>query len=178
MKMKSSKVESEYLSRSGYEKQSGLIKYIVVDNFPELGLLTARRFLEWVAENPNGVISLPTGKTPEHFISWTKKLLQEKGAPSLHGLTFVQMDDFYPINPNQHNSFCHYVKEYYIKGLGLDPAKALLINSDEISLTPPLPKGGPGGVLKGPGGYPQGNATTLKSSPTSPSTLLSVTVSR
>jgi glucosamine-6-phosphate deaminase len=137
--MKSSKVESEYLSRSGYTAQTGRIPYIVVDNFPELGLLTAKRFLEWVGENPNGVISLPTGKTPEHFINWTKKLLQEKGAPSLRGLTFVQMDDFYPINPNQHNSFCHYVKEYYIKGLGLDPAKALLINSDEIPLTPPNP---------------------------------------
>ncbi len=144
--MKSSEVESYYIARSGYEKQSGLIKYIVVDNFPELGLLTAKRFLEWVGENPDGVISLPTGKTPEHFISCTKKLLQEKGAPSLSGLTFVQMDDFYPINPNQHNSFCHYVKEYYINGLGLDPAKALLINSEEISLTPPLPKGGPGVV--------------------------------
>ncbi len=137
--MKSSKVESEYLARSGYLNQTGRIPYIVVDNFPELGLLTARRFLEWVSENPNGVISLPTGKTPEHFISWTKKLLQEKGAPSLHGLTFVQMDDFYPINPNQHNSFCHYVKEYYIKELVLDLDKALLINSDEIPLTSPNP---------------------------------------
>ena len=50
--------------------------YIVVENFPLMGLLTALRFLEWASENPNGVISLPTGKTPEYFIKWTSHLLE------------------------------------------------------------------------------------------------------
>ncbi|MFA6483486.1 MAG: hypothetical protein WCW62_12965, partial [Bacteroidales bacterium] len=142
--MKFSRIEQEYLERSDYVEQTGRIPYIIVDNFPELGKLTALRFLEWVAENPKGVISLPTGKTPEYFIHWTKQLLPASRL-DLSGLTFVQMDDFYPINPRQHNSFNHYVKEYYIKGLGLDEKKALLINSDQISLYPPLPKGGQGG---------------------------------
>jgi glucosamine-6-phosphate deaminase len=134
--MITSKIELEYLARSGYTAQTGRIPYIIVDNFPELGLLTALRFLEWVQENPDGVISLPTGKTPEYFINWTHKLLQEWPGvkPDLRGLSFVQIDDFYPINPRQHNSFYHYVNEFYIKGLGLDPAKALLINSDEIRI--------------------------------------------
>jgi glucosamine-6-phosphate deaminase len=46
----------------------------------------------------------------------------------------VQIDEFYPIHSNQQNSFFHYVNEYYIKGFGLDPAKALLINCDTIPL--------------------------------------------
>ena len=151
--MKSS-VEKYYLEKSGYLTQTGRVPYIVVDNFPELGLLTALRFLEWVQENPNGVISLPTGKTPEHFIRWTKLLLDSWGEfgqvmpkassvipakagtssprPDLSGLTFVQMDDFYPINPRQQNSFIWYVKEFYIKGLGLDPNKALLIDPPQV----------------------------------------------
>jgi len=45
------------------------IPVIVVENFPILGKLTAIRFIEWVQKNPEGVISLPTGKTPEHFHS-------------------------------------------------------------------------------------------------------------
>ena len=57
------------------------IPYITVGNFPTLGLLTALRFLEWVDENPDGVISLPTGKTPEHFIFWVKKILSEWDTP-------------------------------------------------------------------------------------------------
>ena len=32
------------------------------------------RFIEWVQQNPGGVISLPTGKTPEHFIKWVQRL--------------------------------------------------------------------------------------------------------
>jgi len=146
-----SKVEKVFLQQSGIEKMTTKAPYITVENFPKLGMLTSLRFLEWVAENPNGVISLPTGKTPEYFIKYTHFLLEnwdnKKGQdilnaygleglkkPVLSGLHFVQMDEFYPISSKQHNSFCNYVENYYIKGFGLDPKKALLINSDEIPL--------------------------------------------
>ena len=59
-----SKVESAFYKISGEPEINTNIPYIVVDNFPLMGLLTALRFLEWVSENPEGVISLPTGKTP------------------------------------------------------------------------------------------------------------------
>jgi glucosamine-6-phosphate deaminase len=124
---------------------------VVVSNFPALGRLAAMRFLEWVQQNPEGVISLPTGKTPEHFIKWVTRTLQrwedshiqkeleEAGIdasrkPEMRGLRFVQIDEFYPINPQQHNSFYHYVQKYYIDGFGLDPQRALLINCEEIGL--------------------------------------------
>src|SRR5690606_13703329 len=100
---------------------------------------------------PNGVISLPTGKTPEYFIKWTQYLLENWGnkkgedirkkygletvkKPELKNLHFIQIDEFYPIASSQQNSFYHYVNKYYIDGFGLDPKKALLINSDEIPL--------------------------------------------
>jgi len=144
-------VERLFFERSGRKYFTTPVPYIVVNNFPALGLLTSLRFLEWVNENPEGVISLPTGKTPEYFIKWTQKilgdwkkpairqLLDENGfsltdRPSLSGLHFVQIDEFYPINPRQHNSFYDYVMNYYIKGFNLDPAKALLINSEKIPL--------------------------------------------
>jgi glucosamine-6-phosphate deaminase len=146
-----SKVEQAFFERSGREKLTTKMPYVVVKNFPALGLLTALRFLEWAAANPDGVISLPTGKTPEYFIKWTQYLLDNwdkpearkirennglllKERPSLRGLHFVQIDEFYPINPRQHNSFFDYVSKYYIGGFDLDPAKALLINTEEIVL--------------------------------------------
>src|SRR5665647_1380025 len=145
------KVERSFFLDSGRKQITTKLPYIVVNNFPSLGLLTSLRFLEWVADNPGGVISLPTGKTPEYFIKWTQYLLKnwdkpearkirEKNGlfldkkPSLKGLHFVQIDEFYPINPKQHNSFFDYVINFYIKAFDLDPAKALLINSDEITL--------------------------------------------
>ena len=146
-----SKVESEFYKISGSPEINTHLPYIVVENFPLMGLLTALRFLEWASENPNGVISLPTGKTPEYFIKWTTHMLEnwenkkvkelrskygiaDMGKPSLKNLQFVQIDEFYPIGSRQHNSFYNYVKKYYIGGFGLDEKNALLINSDTIPL--------------------------------------------
>jgi glucosamine-6-phosphate deaminase len=145
------KVEKTFFEMSGRRGYSTKIPYVVVKNFPNLGLLTSLRFLEWVSENPEGVISLPTGKTPEYFIKWTQRILNGwnkpgtvklmadnglvmKKKPSLEGLHFVQIDEFYPINPRQHNSFYDYVMRYYIKGFNLDTDRALLINCDKIPL--------------------------------------------
>lgn len=127
---------------------------IVVDNFPALGKLAAMRFIEWVQCNPEGVISLPTGKTPEHFIKWVRTLLKTWDSketkaelerwcidpgnrPDLNNLHFIQIDEFYPINHWQHNSFIFYVNRYYLDYFGLNPEKALLIDCSQIG----IPKG-------------------------------------
>ncbi|MFH1851156.1 MAG: glucosamine-6-phosphate isomerase [Candidatus Neomarinimicrobiota bacterium] len=144
-----SSVEQHFFKISQRKDPSTTVPYIVVENFPKLGFLTALRFVEWVNENPEGVISLPTGKTPEYFIKWIHHLkanwndkaltrlrldngLAVAKMPDFHGLQFVQIDEFFPIDPRQHNSFYHYVREYYIKGFGLDEARAQLINCAEI----------------------------------------------
>lgn len=148
-------VEQKALERSAWTSwQFGpeeKIPTIVVPNFPALGKLAALRFLEWVLENPRGVISLPTGKTPEFFIRWVKEYLSRwhedvtqedlkdngidsKTRPDLSELTFVQIDEFYPIDPAQHNSFFYYVNQFYINGFGLNSNNALLINCEQIGL--------------------------------------------
>ena len=145
------KVEESFFKLQDFQDQSTKIPYVIVKDFPSLGLITSLKFIEWVYENPSGVVSLPTGKTPEYFIKWTNKLIEnwddtrltdlrkkyginEKVKPDFSSLTFVQIDEFYPINPNQHNSFYNYVNEYYLEGFGLSKDKALLINSHEIPL--------------------------------------------
>lgn len=122
---------------------------IVVENFPMLGKLTALRFIEWVQKNPGGVIALPTGKTPEYFIKWVQHYLRNWDNPEVaadleaHGvdpstrpdmksLRFVQIDEFFPIDPTHLNSFHYYVRRFYIDGFGLDPAKAMLIDCTQF----------------------------------------------
>ncbi len=144
-----SRVEQVAVAHSGRQliyEPIEKIGVIEVENFPNLGKLTALRFLEWVQANPEGVVSLPTGKTPEHFIKWVNTYLhswhqisvqaelKEYGIdpeqkPRMSSLTFVQIDEFYPISPTQHNSFHHYINKFYINGFGLDADKALLINA-------------------------------------------------
>jgi len=149
-----SRVEEVVLSRTGQALRyppTEKINLIIVDNFPELGKLTAMRFLEWAQQNEGWTISLPTGKTPEHFIKWviqllttwntvaTRKSLEECGVdpahkPDMRSFHFIQIDEFYPINTQQHNSFHYYVNKFYIKGFNLDPKKAMLINPNIIGI--------------------------------------------
>ena len=55
-----SKVEKIFFEKQVIKDQTTRIPYILIDNFPDLGLIVSLRFLEWVFENPEGVISLPT----------------------------------------------------------------------------------------------------------------------
>jgi glucosamine-6-phosphate deaminase len=127
------------------------IAVITVKSFPDLGRLAALRFLEYAQNNPGGVISLPTGKTPETFIrevnrflsGWRKRDIAAELArggvdparrPRLRSFHFVQIDEFYPIDPEQQNSFTWYVRRYYLEGFGLDPARALLMDCRKIGL--------------------------------------------
>ncbi len=145
-------VETYFLNRSNLKFRydpDEKIPVVQVNNFPLLGQLTALRFLEWVQSNPEGVISLPTGKTPEYFIryaehylkTWEEKktsaFLEEVGIrhdlkPSLKDLQFVQIDEFFPISPTQHNSFYDYVQKYYINGFGISEARSQLIDASKI----------------------------------------------
>lgn len=154
-----SNVEKYYLEKSKKELMYAPVEklsVIQVSSFPELGKLTAQRFIEWVQANPGGVVSLPTGKTPEHFIKWVayyiknwdkdlvKADLQEVGIdtsikPDLFSLHFVQIDEFYPIDSFQHNSFYYYIQKFYFNNWGLDPKKALFINVNAIPTAENLP---------------------------------------
>jgi len=147
-----SKVEQYYLTQSQKElvyKPTEKIPVIQVTNFPELGKMTALRFIEWMQQNPGGVVSLPTGKTPEHFIKWVAYFLKNwdkddvvealkkvdldyTKKPDISSLRFVQIDEFYPIDSHQHNSFYYYIQKYYFSNWGLDTKKALLMNINEI----------------------------------------------
>ncbi|MFC1553976.1 glucosamine-6-phosphate deaminase [candidate division KSB1 bacterium] len=149
-----STVERNFLDSSDFKiiyTPEEKINTIILNNFPDLGKLTALRFIEWIQNNPDGSIALPTGKTPEYFIKWigyllknwntkdVKKILEIGGVdavkkPDLSSLRFIQIDEFYPINPSQHNSFYYYVNHFYMDGFGLDPEKALLINCYDIGL--------------------------------------------
>eukprot|EP00928_Gymnodinium_smaydae_P068912 TRINITY_DN5220_c2_g3_i1.p1 TRINITY_DN5220_c2_g3~~TRINITY_DN5220_c2_g3_i1.p1 ORF type:complete len:843 (-),score=241.61 TRINITY_DN5220_c2_g3_i1:171-2624(-) len=164
-----SAVEKYLIEKSPFDEQYApqeKIRTVVVENFPELGKASAFRFLEWAQKHPEGVCSLPTGKTPEYFIKWVKRILGEWSSlevqkevknyglspekPVLTGLRFVQIDEFFPISPEQHNSFNYYVQEYYIKGFGLDPKKALLMDCSKIGLDSPDAK-----ARYGPTGEPE-----------------------
>lgn len=126
------------------------IPVISADNPLELGKLTALSFLTWVNDNPAGVVALPTGKTPEFFMmflahfkkNWTSEAVQKglgdaglRGSsfPDTSNLTFVQIDEFFGIDPSQENSFRWYVEHYYVPLLEIRSENLILIDSQGMS---------------------------------------------
>ena len=151
-----SNVEQAFLQKSGrhasYEMEKSPI--VEVQNVYELGQLVAISFLEWVSANPDGVIALPTGRTPEYFIKtldryrahWgSDALIQELKSvgftpgdsfPITSGLTFVMLDEFFPMSTEHRNSFCNYIRNFYVGPLGIsdDKGKSYLEGSLSFSL--------------------------------------------
>lgn len=151
MELNFTNVEMAFYRNAKIQNISTRMPYITVESFPQLGLLSALSFIEWVSGNPHGVVSLPIGKTAQYFIQYTnfilnnwdkkqgKALLEKFGLegikkPDLQNLQFVQMGAFYPIDSQQHNSLYNFVKVNYIDGFGLDPEKSMFIKTEEIKL--------------------------------------------
>jgi glucosamine-6-phosphate deaminase len=44
------------------------------------------------------------------------------------------MDEFYPIDPSQHNSFCNYDRNFYLKNFNISEDRSLLIDTTKIIL--------------------------------------------
>ena len=134
-------VEQKNLQETGLQAKypSEPVKLFESTNPLQLGQMSALAFIEWVIENPRGVISLPTGKTPEFMIRWLSHF-KLHGYPDSEGkmcefpdtsqLTFVQMDDFFP---ESHNSFYRYIKQYYQPLLEIPDERILTIPTEEYS---------------------------------------------
>lgn len=121
------------------------IKTFVVPSFSFLGKIVALRFIEWLQLNPEGIICLPTGKTPEYFIKWTefflknwnKKEVQKEikswglsdKKPELKNYYFFQIDEFFPMNPERENSFSYYIRKFYVEKFGFSPEKVFLMDT-------------------------------------------------
>ena len=150
--MSPSLVERYFLQRAPLpflDKGDERVPVLTVDNYVILGQLTALRFLEWLQDNPEGVVALPTGKTPEYFIKWARYYLDnwdqesrdgmlkaiglsDKPKPSCKKAHFVQLDEFFPMDPTHERSFRYYVKKYYLEGFGFDPDRAMLLDTFHV----------------------------------------------
>jgi glucosamine-6-phosphate deaminase len=147
-----SKVE-EFFSQKNYlshqNESHWKIPTVIVDNYVELGQLTALCFWEWVILNPGGVVALPTGKMPEFFIKWMEYYLnnwktkvnsellarhcfEPHKKPYFKSLHFFQLDEFSPSPPDHERSFHYFVQNYYIKGFGFDPVKTHTIDTYKL----------------------------------------------
>jgi 6-phosphogluconolactonase/glucosamine-6-phosphate isomerase/deaminase len=134
-----SPVERTFLERSGHKGSysNERVPTIEVTNIYELGKIVSLRFLEWVQTHPTGVVALPTGRTPEFFIKTLERYKTQWHTPEVQAevrqlgfvggadfpdttqLRFVMLDEFFPMHSTHRNSFCRYIRTYYLPLLGV-----------------------------------------------------------
>lgn len=125
------------------------IPVVEVPSLDEFGHYLALHLLSWIHKNPEGVISLPTGRTPESFIralEWYKKNwnsqaaqkklkewnIKSKKFPKTDSIRFVQIDEFLWMSPQYEKSYSSYVLSYYINLLSIPIENCLLMDFSKM----------------------------------------------
>lgn len=140
-------VEMKFIAHSGRQATypHELIPVIEAKNQYQLGKLTALRFIEWAQHNPNGVIALTSGNTPEYFIkylyyykkNWHKLPVQlelhgmgikSKCFPDTSNMKFVQLEEYFPISPKHSKNVTNYIKNQYLKLFNIRKENTLLMD--------------------------------------------------
>jgi len=86
------------------------MKIIKVENYLEMSAYIADRFIEQINEKKNSVLGLATGSTPEGAY----KILCDKfqnGEIDFSLVTTFNLDEYYPINPADKNSYRYFMEE-------------------------------------------------------------------
>ncbi len=86
------------------------MKIVKVDNYNEMSAYIADRFIKQIKEKSNSVLGLATGSTPEGAY----KILcekYEKGEIDFSEITTFNLDEYYPINPSDKNSYRYFMEE-------------------------------------------------------------------
>jgi len=83
----------------------------------------AEIFAEAVKANPSGAFGFATGSTPIGMYEALIKL-QEAGKADLRGITALNLDEYFPIQPNDPQSYSYFMRQNLFEGIGLPAQNA------------------------------------------------------
>jgi glucosamine-6-phosphate deaminase len=94
---------------------------IVCKNYEEMSHHSAKIIAELVKEKPNCVIGLATGSTPEGMYA-TLADMNKKGEITFKDVTTVNLDEYYPIDPANDQSYRYFMNTRLFDHLDIDKA--------------------------------------------------------
>ena len=98
------------------------MKIIVTENYEEMSRVAADLFAETLKEKPDAVLGLATGDTP---IGMYQGLIAmyEKGALDFSRATSVNLDEYYPITPDNDQSYRYFMNHQLFDHVNIDKAR-------------------------------------------------------
>ena len=98
------------------------MKIIVTENYEEMSRVAAELFAETLKEKPEAVLGLATGDTP---IGMYQGLIAmyEKGELDFSRATSVNLDEYYPITPDNDQSYRYFMNHQLFDHVNMDKAR-------------------------------------------------------
>ena len=96
------------------------MKKIVCKDYDEMSLTAAREIAQFIINKPDCVLGLPTGCTP---IGTYRMLVDmySQGQVDFSGVKTFNLDEYYPIDKNNKNSYYYFMQENLFKHVNIKP---------------------------------------------------------
>ena len=103
------------------------MKITVCKNYDEMSAVAAKAIAELVSAKPDCVLGLATGSTPEGMYA---KLIDmyEAGKLSFSKVTSVNLDEYYPLEPENNQSYRYFMNSKLFDHVDIDKAKTFVPN--------------------------------------------------
>lgn len=98
-----------------------MMNIIVCKNYDEMSLRSAQIVAEQIKGKPNSVLGLATGSTPEGMYADLVKMYK-KGEISFKNITSVNLDEYYPIDPANDQSYRYFMNYHLFDHVDIDKA--------------------------------------------------------
>ena len=103
------------------------MKFIVCDNYEEISAEGAKIFAEQIKKKPDSILGLATGSTP---VGMYQKLIEmvKDGSLSFKNCRSFNLDEYYPISPDNDQSYRYFMNTNLFNHIDMDLAKTRVLN--------------------------------------------------
>ncbi len=111
------------------KKKENKMKLIVTEDYASMSLKGAEIIKDMIKSNPKMVLGLATGSTPVGMYSELIKM-NKNGEISFRDITTVNLDEYYPINPGNDQSYRYFMNENLFDHVDIKKENTHLLNGE------------------------------------------------
>ncbi len=97
----------------------------VCRDYDEMSAAAAELFADYIKAEPSGVLGLATGSSPEGLYACLVKKY-ENGELDFSGLTSYNLDEYYPIAPDNDQSYRYFMNKHLFDHVNIDKANTFV----------------------------------------------------
>ena len=94
---------------------------VVCRDYAEMSRKAAEVFADYIKKNPHGILGLATGSSPEGLYDCLVEKY-EKGELDFSGITSYNLDEYYPITPDNDHSYRYFMDRHLFDRVNINKA--------------------------------------------------------